>query len=62
MRFTFSPQEAHALGDALLPARSGNATARRVIDREKYIYKVAGTRERQDTPTPSGVCGHVKAP
>ena len=62
VRFTFSPQEAHALGDTLLQARSGNATARRVIDREKYIYKVAGTRERQDTPTPSGVCGHVKAP
>jgi hypothetical protein len=63
VRFTFSPQEAHALGDALLAARSGNnAAARRVIDGEKYIYKVAGTRERQETPTPSGVCSHVRAP
>jgi hypothetical protein len=62
VRFTFSPQDAHALGDRLLQARSDNAGARRVIDREKYIYKVAGTRERQETPTPSGVCSHVKAP
>jgi hypothetical protein len=62
VRFTFSPQDANALGDALLAARGSNAAARRVIDREKYIYKVAGTRERQETPTPSGVCSHVKAP
>jgi hypothetical protein len=62
VRFTFSPQEAHALGDKLLQERADNAAARRVIDREKYIYKVAGTRERQETPTPSGVCNHVKAP
>ncbi len=62
VRFTFSPQDAHAIGDTLLAARSSNAAARRVIDREKYIYKVAGTRERQETPTPGGVCSHVKAP
>jgi hypothetical protein len=62
VRFTFSPQDAHALGDTLLSARSTNPAARRVIDREKYIYKVAGTRERQETPTPAGVCSHVKAP
>lgn len=62
VRFTFSPQDAHALGDALLAARQGSAAAQRVINREKYIYKVAGTRERQETPTPAGVCNHVKAP
>ncbi len=62
VRFTFSPQDAHAIGDALLEARKDNAAAQRVINREKYIYKVAGTRERLETPTPSGVCSHVKAP
>ncbi len=62
VRFTFSPQDANSLGDALLAARRDNAAAQRVINREKYIYRVAGTRERQDTPTPSGVCSHVKAP
>jgi len=62
VRFTFSPQDANALGDALLAARKDNAAAQRVINREKYIYRVAGTRERQDTPTPKGVCSHVKAP
>lgn len=62
VRFTFSPQDENALGEALLSARKDNAAAQRVINREKYIYKVAGTRERLDTPTPSGVCSHVKAP
>jgi len=62
VRFTFSPQDANALGDALLAARKDNAAAQRVIDRDKYIYKVAGTRERQSTPTPEGVCSHVKMP
>jgi hypothetical protein len=62
VRFTFSPQEANAICDALLAARKNNAAAQRVINREKYIYKVAGTRERQETPTPSGVCIHVQAP
>jgi hypothetical protein len=62
VRFTFSPQDANALGDTLLASRKDSAAAQRVINREKYIYRVAGTRERQETPTPSGVCNHVKAP
>ena len=62
VRFTFSPQDANALGDALLAARKDNAAAQHVIDRDKYVYKVAGTRERQSTPTPEGVCSHVRVP
>jgi hypothetical protein len=62
VRFTFSPQDANALGDALLASRKDSAAAQRVINREKYIYRVAGTREREETPTPAGVCSHVKAP
>ena len=62
VRFTFAPQDANALGDALLAARKDNAAAQRVIDRDKYIDQVAGTRERQSTPTPEGVCSHVKVP
>ncbi len=62
VRFTFSPQDAHAIGDTLLAARKDSAAAQRVINRDKYIYKVAGTRERQETPTPVGICSHVKAP
>ena len=38
------------------------AAARRVINRDKNICKVAGTRERRETPTPAGICSHVKAP
>jgi len=62
VRFTFSPQDAHAIGDSLLAARRESGAAQRVINRDKYIYKVAGTRERQETPTPAGICSHVKAP
>jgi hypothetical protein len=62
VRFTFSPQNANAIGDALLAARKDNAAAQRVINRDKYIYKVGGTRERLETPTPAGICSHVKAP
>ena len=62
VRFTFSPQDANAIGDALLAARKDNPKAQGVINREKYVYKVAGTRERRETPTPSGVCSHVTAP
>jgi hypothetical protein len=62
VRFTFSPQDAQAVADAMLAARYGNAAAQRVINRDKYVYKVAGTRERSETPTPAGLCSHVKAP
>jgi hypothetical protein len=62
VRFTFSPQDAQAIADAMLAARYGNAAAQRVINRDKYVYKVAGTRERSETPTPAGLCSHVKAP
>lgn len=61
VRFTFSPEKANAIADAMLAARSGSAAAQRVINRDKYIYKVAGTRERQETPTPPGICNHVRA-
>jgi hypothetical protein len=61
VRFTFPPQEANALGDALLAARRDLGAAQRVIQRDKSIHTVSGPRERQDTPTPAGVCSHVKA-
>lgn len=61
VRFTFSAQEAHAIGDTMLAARAASAPAKRVIDAQKYVYKVAGTRERRDTPSPAGVCKHVSA-
>jgi hypothetical protein len=60
VRFTFSPQEANAIGDTLLAARSLSSSAQRLINREKYIYRVAGTRERRETPTPPGICNHVR--
>jgi len=62
VRFTFSPQEANAIADTLLAARRSSPAAQRVINREKYIYKVAGTPERRESPTPPGTCNHVKAP
>jgi hypothetical protein len=58
--------QAEEIQFALAGAGAGNdvdnAAAQRIINREKYIYQVAGTRERLDTPTPGGVCSHVKAP
>ena len=61
VRFTFSPTQASAIGDRLLAARAAGGAAARVIDRSKYIYRVAGTPDRQTTPTPPGACKHVKA-
>ena len=62
VRFTFSAQDADAIAEAMLAARSGSAAARRVLKCNKYVYQVAGTRERRETPTPAGICSHVKAP
>ena len=62
VRFTFSAQDADAIAEAMLAARSGSAAARRIINRDKNIGTVAGTRERRETPTPAGICSHVKAP
>ena len=58
VRFTFSSAEANAIGDLLFASR-GSPAARRVINPEKYIYKVAGTSQRRETPTPPGLCKHV---
>jgi len=59
LRFTFAPQEADALAATMLAARSGNRDAQRVIDPQKYLYRVAGTAQRRDTATPEGTCRHV---
>lgn len=61
VRFTFSNADASAIGKALLDARAATPGAQRVIDRKEYIYKAAGNPARQGTPTPPGVCRHVKA-
>lgn len=61
VRFTFAPGQADAIADRLHEARGADRAAAAVIDREKYVYRIAGTRERRETPTPAGVCAHVKA-
>lgn len=60
VRFTFSYDDAGALADTLLAARGQSSAARRTIGAEKYVYRVAGNRERQDRASPPGVCKHVK--
>ena len=61
VRFTFSNAEAEAIAQELLSARTALPAAQRVINRDKYVYKAAGNPQRQSTPTPPGVCRHVKA-
>ena len=61
VRFTFSFDEANRIADAMLARRAADNAAKGIINRDKYIYKAAGTKERQGTPTPPGVCQHVKA-
>ncbi len=61
VRFTFSSSQANAIGDQLHKVRGTDREAASVIDREKFIYRIAGNRERRETPTPVGVCKHVKA-
>jgi hypothetical protein len=60
VRFTFSYQEANQIADAMLARRAADSAARAVVNRDKYIYKAAGNKQRQGTPTPPGVCAHVK--
>lgn len=61
VRFTFSPAQADAIGDLLLASRASLPAARPVISPAKYIYRVAGTRERRETPTPAGICAQGQA-
>ena len=59
VRITFSHEAASALAEALLRERASHAAAKGVIDATRYVYRVAGTKERRETPTPAGVCRHV---